>query len=290
MARAFSVALGVREQSGRTLTEVLAEALSGQDLLIVIDNCEHVVGTVSPNWLNGSTEPARGCGSWSPPASRSASTVSAFTVSAPSACHRKTPRSWTSSGPTPSSCSSNAARSHNSTFAVEASTASLVASVCRRLDGIPLALELAAARLSGMSLAHLDGRLDQRFRLLTGGARTSLPRQRTLRATFDWSFELLSRAEQATLARLSVFFGSFELEAAEAVCATAATPGDEVADIVGSLVDKSLVVAQRTSGFLRYLPVGDGPPVRRRAAASIWGRGRVTSSQGCPRRLLFAIC
>ena len=103
-----------------------------------------------------------------------------------------------------------------------------------------------------MSLAHLNRRLDQRFRLLTGGARTALPRQRTLRATMDWSFELLSRAEQATLARLSVFFGSFELEAAEAVCATAATPGDEVADIVGSLVNKSLVVAEHSSGTLRY--------------------------------------
>ena len=103
-----------------------------------------------------------------------------------------------------------------------------------------------------MSLAHLNRRLDQRFRLLTGGARTALPRQRTLRATMDWSFELLSRAEQATLARLSVFFGSFELEAAEAVCATAATPGDEVADIIGSLVNKSLVVAEHSSGTLRY--------------------------------------
>ena len=91
-----------------------------------------------------------------------------------------------------------------------------MASICRRLDGIPLALELAAARTPSMSLADLGERLDQRFQLLTGGSRTALPRQRTLRATFDWSFQLLSPAEQAVLTRLSVFPASFDLEAAEA--------------------------------------------------------------------------
>ncbi len=144
------------------------------------------------------------------------------------------------------------ARSDDSTFFLDEPVAGLVGSICRTLDGIPLALELAAARVPGMSLADLDQRLDRRFRLLTGGSRTSLPRQRTLLATFDWSFELLSPAEQVVLMGLSVFSGSFELEAAEAVCSSEAVSAGDVADLVGSLVGKSLVVAQRSSGSLRY--------------------------------------
>ena len=127
-----------------------------------------------------------------------------------------------------------------------------MASVCRRFDGIPLAIELAAARVASMSLAHLAERLDQRFGLLTGGPRTVLPRQRTLQATIDWSFELLSSPEQAVLCRLSVFAGSFELEAAEAVCSNGAVASVAVAGLLGSLVNKSLVIAQRSSGSLRY--------------------------------------
>ena len=144
------------------------------------------------------------------------------------------------------------ASAHDSTFCVDDSSAGLVALVCRRLDGIPLAIELAAARVASMSLAHLAERLDQRFGLLTGGPRTVLPRQRTLQATIDWSFELLSSPEQAVLCRLSVFAGSFELEAAEAVCSNGAVASVAVAGLLGSLVNKSLVIAQRSSGSLRY--------------------------------------
>src|SRR5579871_1875951 len=98
-----------------------------------------------------------------------------------------------------------------------AHNAETVVQICRRLDGIPLALELAAARLRGLSVAHLAARLDQRFRLLTGGSRTALPRLQTLRATVEWSYGLLSAPEQALFTRLAVFAGSFTLEAAEAV-------------------------------------------------------------------------
>ena len=96
-----------------------------------------------------------------------------------------------------------------------------MASVCRRLDGIPFAIELAAARLSTMSVVDLHARLGQRFRLLTGGSRTALARQRTLQATVDWSYDLLDRREQQVLCLLSVFSGGFDLAAAEAVCAPA---------------------------------------------------------------------
>ena len=131
-------------------------------------------------------------------------------------------------------------------------TGPLVVSVCRRLDGMPLAIELAAARLRSMSLAELHDRLDQRFRLLTGGSRTALERQQTLRATVGWSYSLLTGAEQVLLARLSVFAGGFDLDAAEAVCGSGGLDVLDVADLLGSLVDKSLVVAEPAGAALRY--------------------------------------
>ncbi|MDV5145158.1 BTAD domain-containing putative transcriptional regulator [Streptomyces sp. SBC-4] len=113
--------------------------------------------------------------------------------------------------------------------------------VCRRLDGLPLAIELAAARLRLLSVRQIADRLDDRFRLLTSGARTVLPRQQTLRAVVDWSWELLDGAERAVLRRLAVFTGGCDLAAAETVCANGETP--DVLDVLGALVDKSLVVA-----------------------------------------------
>ncbi len=118
------------------------------------------------------------------------------------------------------------------------------AEICRRLDGLPLAIELAAARLRLLTPRQIADRLDDRFRLLTGGARTHLPRQQTLRAVVDWSWDLLDASERAVLRRLSVFAGGCDVAAAEAVCADPAAPGaPDVLDLLGSLVDKSLVVA-----------------------------------------------
>ncbi|MTE18780.1 AfsR family transcriptional regulator [Streptomyces sp. TRM43335] len=116
--------------------------------------------------------------------------------------------------------------------------------ICRRLDGLPLAVELAAARLRALSPRQIADRLDDRFRLLTGGSRTVLPRQQTLRAVVDWSWELLEEPERAVLRRLSVFAGGCELEEAEAVCGGDGIPADEVAVLLASLVDRSLVVAE----------------------------------------------
>ncbi|MFF5454641.1 ATP-binding protein [Streptomyces sp. NPDC012950] len=122
--------------------------------------------------------------------------------------------------------------------------------VCRRLDGLPLAIELAAARLRMLSVGQVAERLDDRFRLLTAGARTVLPRQQTLRAVVDWSWELLEGPERVVLRRLSVFAGGCGLAAAEAVCADGAGP--DVLDVLGALVDKSLVVAGPVDGGMRY--------------------------------------
>ncbi|MCG7524488.1 AfsR family transcriptional regulator, partial [Streptomyces sp. OfavH-34-F] len=135
----------------------------------------------------------------------------------------------------------------------DAATAAAAAEICRRLDGLPLAIELAAARLRMLTPQQIADRLDDRFRLLTSGSRTVLPRQQTLRAVVDWSWELLDDDERATLRRLSVFAGGCTLEAAEAVCADRADRSGDVARLLGSLVDKSLVVAAPADdGRMRY--------------------------------------
>jgi non-specific serine/threonine protein kinase len=138
-------------------------------------------------------------------------------------------------------------------FAITPANASAVAQICRQLDGIPLALEMAAARLRGLSAEMLAVRLEQGFRLLTGGSRTALPRQQTLRATVDWSYSLLSPAEQRLFARLSVFAGGWTLEAAEAICTGEGIAEEEVTDLLLRLVDKSLVVVKEAEeGTARY--------------------------------------
>ncbi|WP_433541790.1 BTAD domain-containing putative transcriptional regulator [Streptosporangium sandarakinum] len=131
----------------------------------------------------------------------------------------------------------------------DAHTLSAMARICRALDGMPLAIELAAARLRTMSVGQLAHRLDDRFRLLTGGSRTALPRHRTLRAVVDWSWDLLTEAERRVLRRLSVFSGGASLEAAERVCGDETLAGEQVLDLLTALVEKSLLLAE-----------GDGAP------------------------------
>ncbi|MEV1144008.1 BTAD domain-containing putative transcriptional regulator [Micromonospora sp. NPDC049799] len=138
---------------------------------------------------------------------------------------------------------------------VGARTSSTMARVCRALDGMPLAIELAAARLRTMSVEQLANRLDDRFRLLTGGSRTALPRHRTLRAVVDWSWELLTDAERTVLRRLSMFSGGASLEAAERVCAGDAVGQDDVLELLTSLTEKSLLVAEG-DGAPRYRMLG----------------------------------
>ncbi|HEY3688619.1 MAG TPA: BTAD domain-containing putative transcriptional regulator [Streptosporangiaceae bacterium] len=140
-------------------------------------------------------------------------------------------------------------------LATDARTSATLARVCRALDGMPLAIELAAARLRTMSLDQLANRLDDRFRLLTGGSRTALPRHRTLRAVIDWSWELLTDAERVVLRRLSVFSGGASLEAAERVCAGDAVEAGQVLELLTALTEKSLVVTPG-EGTPRYRMLG----------------------------------
>src|SRR5262249_53703530 len=132
----------------------------------------------------------------------------------------------------------------NPRFRLTHQNAPAVASLCLRLDGIPLALELAAARLRALPVDTLAARLDDRFRLLTGGSRTALPREQTLRAAIDWSYDLLSEPERTLLRRLGVFAGGWTLDAAEAVCAGDGVDQAEVLDQLTQLIEKSLVMVE----------------------------------------------
>jgi predicted ATPase/DNA-binding winged helix-turn-helix (wHTH) protein len=137
-------------------------------------------------------------------------------------------------------------------FDLTAENASSVASICAQLDGMPLAIELAAPRLRSMSVDELSQRLDHRFALLTDGSRTALPRHRTLRSTIDWSYDLLTEREQAMLRRVAVFAGGWTLASAEQVCAGDGIDPSDVMELLTSLVDKNLVLTEEQSGATRY--------------------------------------
>jgi predicted ATPase/class 3 adenylate cyclase len=252
VATAVCGALGIAAQSGRPALDALLDALAPQDVLVVLDNCEHLIGGCAKT----ADAILRRCpGAHLLATSREPLGIGGETI------YRVPPLSLPGPGEADpavtESCDAVAlflerARAQGTDLPVDEQTVPLVVSVCRRLDGLPLAIELAAARLRSMSLRNLHGRLDQRFGLLTGGSRTSLPRQQTLWATVEWSYSLLHGAEQELLGHLSVFAESFDLEAAEAVCGFGGIEEFEVAGLLGSLVDKSLVVAEPTGPALRY--------------------------------------
>jgi len=249
---AVAAVLGLPDPGSLQLAEAVIDALGCQDALIILDNCEHLIDAAAKfcdtgirhcpkiRFLATSREPLGIDGErvYRVP---SMSLPPADVATADDVAHSDAVRLF-----------ADRARLSDPTFVLDDSTALFVASTCRRLDGIPLALELAAARLTSMSLQQVSQRLDQRFRLLTGGSRNAMPRQQTLQATVDWSFGLLTARERQTLMRLSVFAGGFELEAAETVCATETVDAWDVADLVGSLVDKSLVIADHWPGTVRY--------------------------------------
>ena len=171
-------------------------------------------------------------------------------------------------------------------------TIGAIADICRRLDGIPLAIELAAARMQSMSAAEVDERLDQRFRLLTRGGRAALGRHHTLQTTVDWSYQLLEEGERTVLARSSVFAGGFTLAAAEHVVATDGVDPFEVLDVLGSLVRRSMLVADEIDGTTRYRLL---ETIRQFGADRLEEGGDAEAARGCaarlvsfvPRRLLF---
>jgi predicted ATPase/class 3 adenylate cyclase len=244
--------LGIATEPGRPLQETLIDALALQDALMVLDNCEHLIDACAKT----ADAILRHC----PRVYLLATSREPLGISG-EAIYRVPPLSLPPPGDGAAAAPGTSdaitlfverAREQGANLPAGEQAGPLLASICAQLDGMPLAIELAAARLRSLSLSALHDRLDQRFRLLTGGSRTALGRQQTLEATVDWSYSLLNAAEQLLLRRLSVFAEGFDLDAAEAVCGFGDIEAFDVTGLLGSLVDKSLVVAEPSGGLFRY--------------------------------------
>jgi predicted ATPase/class 3 adenylate cyclase len=244
---ALATSLGVQRNPGRALDVVVLDYLQPKRLLTVLDNCEHLLDSVA---LVVDAITRR-----SPEVAILATSREGLAV--PGEQLVAVPALGVPRGDDADPAESDAvrlfvdrARDVKPDFALAADNADAVAQLCRRLDGIPLAIELAAARVRTLTPDDLVARLDQRFRLLTRGSRAALERHQTLRNTVDWSYNLLSADEQVALNRLSVFAGGCDLEAAESILA----PDDEfdAIDVLSQLVDKSLAIADDDTGGRRY--------------------------------------
>ncbi|HEY7277865.1 MAG TPA: BTAD domain-containing putative transcriptional regulator [Trebonia sp.] len=248
VAQSALTALGLRDAmlGGTPDTDVagrLIAAIRDRETLLILDNCEHVIesAAVFAHRVLGECQRLRILATSREPLGI---TGEALWLVEPLA----SPEAGAGPGEIESSPAVQLLRDRASAvrrdLTVDARTLAAMARVCRTLDGIPLAIELAAARLRTMSVEQLASRLDDRFRLLTSGSRTALPRHRTLRAVIDWSWALLTDAERIVLSRLSVFLGGASLEAAEWVCAGGAVDGEQVLDLLTALTEKSLLLAE----------------------------------------------
>jgi predicted ATPase len=240
--------LGVSERADEAIADTLQGWLQGRDLLLILDNCEHVVEAVSGF-----------CERLLPACSRLrilATSREFLDVRGEHAI--QTPPLAVPDDPALAPLSDAVqlflarAAAGAPSFRPDEADLRTVMQVCRRLDGLPLAIELAAARLRALSLSQLAARLDDRFWLLTGGSRAQVPRQRTLEATVAWSYDLLSEVEQRAFARLSVFPDHFTLDMTEAVVPGPPVGELDVVDIAARLVDKSLVTTVNAPDGLRY--------------------------------------
>ena len=251
--QAVASVLSVAEEAGRPVQEALIAYARERRFLIVLDNCEHLTQAcgVLVRQLMQAGAGAKVLATSREPLHVAGETVYALPAlalpdaahSAPDAVmHAEAARLFVE----------RAIAVHPS-FAVTATNASAVANICRRVDGIPLAIELAAARMRALSVDTIAARLDDRFRLLTGGDRSALPRQQTLRALIDWSHELLTGDERALFRRLAVFAGTFTLDAAEAIAHGTEVRESDVLDVLARLVDKSLVEREATGDRYRLL-------------------------------------
>jgi predicted ATPase/DNA-binding XRE family transcriptional regulator len=252
LGAAVAGSLGIPLQLGRAALDVLADALAPQEIVIVLDNCEHLVNrcaSVADTLLRRCPKLRLIATSREPLSIPGETVYRVPSLSLPSADDDSVAAAEASDAVR---LLANRARAQGVSLPLNGDTVPLVAAVCRRLDGMPLAIELAAARLRSMSLSELSGRLDQRFRLLTGGSRAALPRHQTLQAAIDWSYSLLTSTEQVLLRRLAVFAGPFDLRAAEAVCGFSGIDAADVASLLGSLVDKSLVAVDTDGEAARY--------------------------------------
>jgi predicted ATPase/class 3 adenylate cyclase len=246
-------ALQLQERPGRPIRETLLEHLTGKSVLLVVDNCEHVISAAA--------ELTEAVLRRSPDSRIIATSRELLGVGGEVAYGMRSmamPRDLTGLGPVELArfdavqLFKERAAAAKPDFQITAANAPAVAEICRRLDGMPLAIELAAARLRSFTPQQIADYLDQRFRILTGGARTALPRQQTLAAAIDWSFRLLDERERLLFERLSMFQGGFDLEAAQQVCSGDGLDEFDVFELVPTLVDKSLVNADVGGDAARY--------------------------------------
>jgi predicted ATPase/class 3 adenylate cyclase len=241
------------QQSGDSVESSILRSLKRKELLLILDNCEHLLDTTAQfadsilkncpqvRVLATSRQPLGIAGEFvhrlpSLDVPDAATTIAAEDVQRFGATALFAER----------------AAAADSRFALTAYTAPIVADICRRLDGIPLAIELAAARVKVLSLPNLAARLDERFKILTGGNRTALPRQKTLGALIDWSYGLLDTREQTLFNRLGIFAGGFSLDAAGAVCSGDGIDEADVLELLSSLTDKSLIFPDTSREQERY--------------------------------------
>lgn len=245
-------ALGIEQGQGR-LDELIPRRLQRKKLLLIIDNCEHLIAAVAA--LVDSIQ-------------RTAADVRIVATSrqplgiAGEAAHRLPSLAVPDAVATPNAAEAmhygaiavfvDRAQHVDTRFSLTEENVAAVTDICRRLDGIPLAIELAAARVNVLPARNLAQRLDERFKLLTGGSRTALPRQKTLLALIDWSYDLLTPEEQQLFASLSVFAGGFDFDAMTSVCGGGGLDEIELLDLLSSLTDKSLVVADTGDAQERF--------------------------------------
>jgi predicted ATPase/class 3 adenylate cyclase len=275
--QAVATALGVREEPGRSILDALLQHVHDRSLLLVLDNCEHVIDACAA--LVHQLLQA-GAGVRILASSRERFNIAGETV------HPVPPMAVPAPDGKPAADAAGAseavrlfverARGNQPAFALNDRNTPAVVEICRRLDGIPLALELAAARLRALPVEEIAARVNDRFRLLASGDRTALPRQKTLRALIDWSHDLLSEPERTLLRRLAVFAGGFTLDATEAVAAGGEIAAGDVLELLTGLVDKSLVTLDAEVGRYAMLETvrqyamekldasGEGGPVRDR--------------------------
>ena len=240
----IAAVIGITEEAGRPLLETLGDALRSRRLMLALDNCEHLLDACAQvcRHLLASAPGLRLLNTSREPLSVAAETI-----------WRVPPLSVAPAGADPAAPAPGAERyeavrlfadraaASRPGFTVGPDNVAAVTAICRALDGMPLAIELAAARVRALSVEQIAGRLDDRFGLLTAGDRSAAPRQRTLRAAIEWSYELLTGPERALFRRLAIFTG-WSLEMAEQVCADEEIPAAEVLGLTAALVDKSLVV------------------------------------------------
>jgi predicted ATPase len=244
--------LGMNQQQGHRVDESIPPWLERKQLLLIFDNCEHVVDAVASlaGALLANAKDVRILAT-----SRQALGIGEEAVRVRSLDVPHTIADLTALRAVEFAAVAlfvARATSADRSFVLTDDTAPIVADICRRLDGIPLAIELAAARVKVLSIPHLAERLNERFKLLTGGSRSALPRQQTLHALLDWSYDLLTEQEQHLFARLGIFAGGFTLDAATNVCGGDGLDELDILDLLGSLTDKSLVVADTSGKHERY--------------------------------------